>query len=150
MHLDQWTVHVHQVTSFSAGDQAGHMAFSYWFHPPDNLDSATGCAAPYTSGFWPALWAARLPRLRPQEPHEQQQRRRRRQAKDVNGVHRRRTAESPPEANDRSEHVDDGIWRRDGHAAAPFAWVRLRRRPTWLAYGRRRHQLHLKPRARGR
>lgn len=59
----------HEVTSFSAEQQQdrhqGHMAFSYWFHPPDNLSpDVVGFGKPYTSGFWPALWATRLPQLR--------------------------------------------------------------------------------------
>ena len=51
-----------QVTSFSADEAAGHIAFSYWFHPPDNL-RPEGLQRPYTSDFWPALWATRLPQL---------------------------------------------------------------------------------------
>ncbi|KAK9821569.1 hypothetical protein WJX81_005489 [Elliptochloris bilobata] len=49
----------HEVTSFSI-DAAPHMALNYWFHPPDNVDPGPqGFAAPYTSEFWPAVWAAR-------------------------------------------------------------------------------------------
>lgn len=51
----------------SAGSSAesstggGHLAFNYWFHPPDRLDPSrtTGFNRPYTSDYWPALWRAR-------------------------------------------------------------------------------------------
>lgn len=43
------------------------MAFNYWFHPPDAIESTTrkksaGDAAmnPYTSSFWQNDWDARL------------------------------------------------------------------------------------------
>ncbi len=56
----------HEVTSYSADGDAdvknnsnsnindgGHMAFNYWFHPPDNLnDTANGFISPYKSNFW--------------------------------------------------------------------------------------------------
>lgn len=37
---------------------------SWWFHPPDNLDPASGGLKPYTCDYWPALWRSRLPQLR--------------------------------------------------------------------------------------
>jgi hypothetical protein len=43
----------------------GHMAFNYWFHPPDRFDagaspeSGTPFSKPYTSPFWPRDWRAR-------------------------------------------------------------------------------------------
>lgn len=37
---------------------------SWWFHPPDNLDPASGGHTPYTCDYWPALWRSRLPQLR--------------------------------------------------------------------------------------
>jgi len=44
----------HEVTSFSGatGDKntKGHMAFNYWFHPPDAEDDFEH---PYTTDFWP-------------------------------------------------------------------------------------------------
>ncbi|KAG2485492.1 hypothetical protein HYH03_015766 [Edaphochlamys debaryana] len=52
----------HEVTSFgpSGGPDSGHLAFNYWFHPPDHLDpSRRGFRRPYTSDFWPAVWRAR-------------------------------------------------------------------------------------------
>ena len=54
----------HEVTSYSnvtnSGDDAGgdkneyggHMAFNYWFHPPDNLDQIDSFESPYESKFW--------------------------------------------------------------------------------------------------
>ena len=62
----------HEVTSYStnvnanmmdgtSGDNnndddnfGGHMAFNYWFHPPDNLfdSEENGFASPYKSKFW--------------------------------------------------------------------------------------------------
>ncbi|KAK9814629.1 hypothetical protein WJX72_009022 [[Myrmecia] bisecta] len=48
----------HEVTSFG-GSQGGHLAFNYWFHPPDNL-KPEGFWKPYTTDFWPDLWAARM------------------------------------------------------------------------------------------
>ncbi|GLC45639.1 hypothetical protein PLESTB_001789000 [Pleodorina starrii] len=53
----------HEVTSYGSagGPDGGHLAFNYWFHPPDNLDpSRHGFKAPYTSDYWPALWRARV------------------------------------------------------------------------------------------
>lgn len=57
-----------QVTSLASED--GHMAFNYWFHPPDALapsnTSATDAkngretASPYSSSFWQSDWEARL------------------------------------------------------------------------------------------
>lgn len=44
----------HQVSSEASED--GHMAFNYWFHPPDSLGSAS---APYKSSFWQRDWEAR-------------------------------------------------------------------------------------------
>lgn len=136
-----------QVTSFSAGGQPGHMAFSYWFHPPDNLDSTAGFAVPYASGFWPSLWAARLPQLR---PHQQQaaQQVEPRQPSTAAGGRQQSPATSFAEAGSEQEQAGS-LPRQNGSAAAHPAWVRLRRRPPWPAYGRRRHHLHLlKPRAR--
>lgn len=57
----------HEVTSFSGDGAAGptHLALNYWFHPPDNLDpSPAGCAAPYTSQFWPQMWVKREARYK--------------------------------------------------------------------------------------
>ncbi|KXZ50372.1 hypothetical protein GPECTOR_16g545 [Gonium pectorale] len=57
----------HEVTSFGAAGSGsesgsgGHLAFNYWFHPPDNLDpSRSGFRAPYKSDYWPALWRSRV------------------------------------------------------------------------------------------
>lgn len=39
----------HEVTSFGELETGGHLAFNYWFHPPDNLDpSEAGFQQPYT------------------------------------------------------------------------------------------------------
>ena len=49
----------HEVTSSSAADEGntgevaeedkvGHLAFNYWFHPPDRLEADK----PYSSDFW--------------------------------------------------------------------------------------------------
>ena len=40
----------HEVTSFGGKNQNGHLAFNYWFHPPDSLDSFQN---PYSTDFWP-------------------------------------------------------------------------------------------------
>ena len=51
----------HNVTSFSAADADSsnnnrfHMAFNYWFHPPD----ATKYQQPYHSDFWETDWGNR-------------------------------------------------------------------------------------------
>ncbi|GIL42144.1 hypothetical protein Vafri_210, partial [Volvox africanus] len=53
----------HEVTSYGSagGKNGGHLAFNYWYHPPDNLDpSRRGFLAPYNSDFWPSLWRARV------------------------------------------------------------------------------------------
>ncbi|GIL74226.1 hypothetical protein Vretimale_1977 [Volvox reticuliferus] len=53
----------HEVTSYGSpgGKNGGHLAFNYWFHPPDNLNpSRRGFRAPYSSDFWPSLWRARV------------------------------------------------------------------------------------------
>lgn len=57
-----------QVTSLASED--GHMAFNYWFHPPDALAPSRTSASdrkdgkevtsPYTSSFWQNDWEARL------------------------------------------------------------------------------------------
>ena len=60
----------HNVTSFTDADapsppccptskQGGHLAFNYWFHPPDVTDPQQ-FSAPYKSGFWPLEWQRRL------------------------------------------------------------------------------------------
>lgn len=42
----------------------GHMAFNYWFHPPDTDtgegDYACIASAPYKSSFWQRDWEARV------------------------------------------------------------------------------------------
>lgn len=37
----------------------GHMAFNYWFHPPDKLDRYE---QPYSSSFWPSVFASKMKR----------------------------------------------------------------------------------------
>ena len=125
-----------QVTSFSNAEQQGHMAVSYWFHPPDNLaPDASGLRQPYVSGFWPALWAERLPQMRPNADAQQ-----------LNGM-----SSSPSEAED--EHTADAQSSEDctpSHLALPVyrLWWR---HPSWLAScGRRRHQFLLMRRVRRR
>ncbi len=129
-----------QVTSFSTGEQAGHMAFSYWFHPPDSSDFEQ----PYTCGFWPALWSARLPQLCPQQPAE---------ALAADSWAEGGMAVSPSSkttaAGQQSESAQLRLWSNSSHA------IRLkisRRCGGWLAEcGRRRHHRHLlqKPWRRG-
>ncbi|GBF92068.1 hypothetical protein Rsub_04415 [Raphidocelis subcapitata] len=96
----------HEVTSYSDPGCATHLAFNWWFHPPDNL-APTNAAfkQPYTSDYWPSLWAARKGRLQalqaaararnggqPQtEPQRQQQQQQQRQGQ-------RRPALAPPPA----------------------------------------------------
>ena len=47
----------HEVKSEGGGSE-GHLAFNYWFHPPDALGE--GCfARPYTSDFWRRDWESR-------------------------------------------------------------------------------------------
>ena len=51
----------HEVISHAVDGQsdgrkvAGHMAFNYWFHPPD----ADSFSCPYASPFWARDWLAR-------------------------------------------------------------------------------------------
>eukprot|EP01023_Acetabularia_acetabulum_P025759 TRINITY_DN2457_c0_g1_i5.p1 TRINITY_DN2457_c0_g1~~TRINITY_DN2457_c0_g1_i5.p1 ORF type:complete len:505 (-),score=53.77 TRINITY_DN2457_c0_g1_i5:603-1991(-) len=56
----------HEVKSFSqlqegeSGSRKGHMAFNFWFHPPDNLVTGeAGLQNPYTSNYWPSIWHKR-------------------------------------------------------------------------------------------
>lgn len=41
----------------SFGDGTGHMAFNYWFHPPDA--SPPNFDRPYVCDFWERDWEAR-------------------------------------------------------------------------------------------
>ena len=45
----------HEVRSHGPSPQ-GHMAFNYWFHPPDSSDFCK----PYTSDFWSNDWRDRI------------------------------------------------------------------------------------------
>ncbi len=45
----------HEVTSYGKE----HMAFNYWWHPPDNL-SRHGFLKPYTSDYWPTHFRQRF------------------------------------------------------------------------------------------
>ena len=43
-----------------AGLDGGHLAINYWFHPPDHLDPGkAGFEQPYSSPYYPTLWAKR-------------------------------------------------------------------------------------------
>jgi len=43
-----------------AGLDGGHLAINYWFHPPDHLDPGkSGFNKPYTSPYYPTVWANR-------------------------------------------------------------------------------------------
>ena len=42
----------HNVRSFNSGDKL-HMAFNYWFHPPDGRTKHT---TPYLDDYWELLW----------------------------------------------------------------------------------------------
>ena len=46
----------HEVHSQGSAESGGHLAFNYWFHPPDNHDYAK----PYTSDFWARDFEERL------------------------------------------------------------------------------------------
>jgi len=48
----------HQVFSMGSADGQGHVAFNYWFHPPDAGKGRF--EAPYTTDFWPRDWRARV------------------------------------------------------------------------------------------
>ncbi|CAM9816235.1 unnamed protein product, partial [Choristocarpus tenellus] len=50
----------HEVTSL--GSEEGHMAFNYWFHPPDAVGEGGSFDSPYTSDFWAKDWVARSKR----------------------------------------------------------------------------------------
>ena len=51
----------HCVTSQSTPGGSSHLAFNYWFHPPDNLDPGLqGFERPYISTYWPLMWRRRL------------------------------------------------------------------------------------------
>ena len=44
----------------AAGLDGGHLAINYWYHPPDNLDpSKAGFKQPYSSPYYPSIWANR-------------------------------------------------------------------------------------------
>ena len=49
----------YDVTSCGKGKAPAPMAFTYWFHPPDNL-TRQGFLKPYTSGFWPLHFKQRF------------------------------------------------------------------------------------------
>lgn len=54
----------HEVTSddgdgSSSEERKGHLAFNYWFHPPDQLDEGMDYEQPYSSSFWADDWARR-------------------------------------------------------------------------------------------
>jgi len=42
---------------FSEGSKEGHVAFNYWYHPPDA--GAEDFEDPYTSGVWEEDWKSR-------------------------------------------------------------------------------------------
>ena len=44
----------HEVRSVGGGSD-GHLAFNYWFHPPDG----TSFEKPYSTDFWPSDWKKR-------------------------------------------------------------------------------------------
>ncbi|GMH42361.1 hypothetical protein BSKO_10280 [Bryopsis sp. KO-2023] len=53
----------HEVTSFNMDDSSnGHIAFNYWFHPPNNLEAekSEGFEKPYVSDYWASTWANRM------------------------------------------------------------------------------------------
>ncbi|CAM9284058.1 unnamed protein product [Pylaiella littoralis] len=54
----------HEVTSVAS--ENGHMAFNYWFHPPDTASSSV----PYKSSFWSTDWDAREREMREREDGE--------------------------------------------------------------------------------
>jgi Cupin-like domain len=123
-----------QVTSFSTEQQQGHVAFSYWFHPPDNLrPDASGLEQPYMSGFWPALWAARVPRVRSSAQPQ------------LNGM-----LSSPPREDGQTAGAESAQGGTPPYLALPVyrLWWR---HPSWIAScGRRRHQFLLMRRVRCR
>ena len=49
----------HEVRSF--GQEEGHLALNYWFHPPDNIEGTEkdAFATPYSSTVWQHEWNAR-------------------------------------------------------------------------------------------
>jgi hypothetical protein len=54
------------------------LAINYWYHPPDNLDSSkAGFKQPYSSAYYPSIWAQRQPWLQQDTQrwwqHKQQQ-----------------------------------------------------------------------------
>jgi hypothetical protein len=111
------------------------VALSYWFHPPDNLrPDASGLEQPYLSGFWPALWAARMPRVRPRVQPQ------------LDGM-----LSSPPRTEDeQTAGAESAEGRTPAYLALPVyrLWWR---HPSWIAScGRRRHQFLLMRRVRRR
>lgn len=114
------------MTSFSADQQQGHLAFSYWFHPPDNSSpDASGLARPYTSQFWPAIWATRVAQLR------------------LSAL-----SDSHPDEDEDGMHSAPGV--PPAYHALPVSNLWWRHR-FWLAScGRRRHQFLLMRRVRRR
>ena len=49
----------HEVLSVGGKDKGGHLAFNYWFHPPDRLESFE---QPYSTGFWASVFERRASR----------------------------------------------------------------------------------------
>jgi hypothetical protein len=111
------------------------MAFSYWFHPPDNLcPDASGLRQPYTSQFWPALWAAQLLQM---QPHARAQ---------LDG-----SLHSPSDTEDeQTESTQPAGGCMPAFLGLPVSRLWWRH-PSWLAScGRRRHQFLLMRRVRQR
>lgn len=67
----------------ASGLDGGHLAVNFWFHPPDNLDPGkAGFKNPYTSPYYPSVWANRRGWVQAEtRAWWQQQQQRRRQQK---------------------------------------------------------------------
>lgn len=142
----------HEVTSW--GDckvgGAGHLALNYWFHPPDNLDpKADGFTKPYTSDYWPEVWAAR------EERYKEQQKK----AKGGAGARKDEARKSKGKSNrEHAPYIDNNVGAHEGMMVPPAAGEptrgmraqALRHLRGLFGIGRRQH-LHrfIKVRARG-
>ena len=54
------------------GGGKGHLAFNYWFHPPDQLHEGADHRQPYSSSFWAEDWARRSHSLSDPPPRKEQ------------------------------------------------------------------------------
>jgi hypothetical protein len=128
----------------ASGLDGGHLAFNYWYHPPDNLDpSKAGFKRPYTSPYYPTVWANRRSWLQAEtrtwwqqqqqqqhsqlpgqhkQPHSKQQRQQQQQQQDGDGsssASKRRRIKWAPTVED-VDNVYEAFNTRAGTATGSF------------------------------